>query len=133
MLIIDQAILFIDSHQIITFPLNTSSLPAPLKEENINNNCRHFKILLLIPFFKPQIQVLLQGLPRFAAPEDIEHVLSGCDYNSSNHEIFLRQGNPDPVKWAFVKFPSKIKATNAVLSKNKGFCQNDQVFMRVLH
>ncbi|PIA52899.1 hypothetical protein AQUCO_01000637v1 [Aquilegia coerulea] len=77
--------------------------------------------------------VLLQGLPRFAAPEDIERVLSGCDYNSSNLEIFLRQGNPDPMKWAVVQFPSKIEAMNAVLLKNKSFCQNEQVFMRVLH
>ncbi|KAF5175446.1 Ribosomal protein s24e family protein [Thalictrum thalictroides] len=77
--------------------------------------------------------VLLQGLPRFASIEDIERFLSGCDFNHSNLDIFLRQGNPDPVKFALVQFPSKIQAMNAVLLKNKSFCQNDQISMRVLH
>ncbi|KAF9605942.1 hypothetical protein IFM89_021268 [Coptis chinensis] len=77
-------------------------------------------------------QVLLQGLPRNALPEDIERFLCGCDFNSSSLHIFLRQSFPDPVRMALVQFPSEIEAMNAVIVKNRSFCLNNQILMRVL-
>ncbi|KAF9613295.1 hypothetical protein IFM89_006794 [Coptis chinensis] len=76
--------------------------------------------------------VLLQGLPRNALPEDIERFLCGCDFNSSSLHIFLRQSFPDPVRMALVQFPSEIEAMNAVIVKNRSFCLNNQILMRVL-
>ncbi|XP_047336243.1 uncharacterized protein LOC124939832 [Impatiens glandulifera] len=75
--------------------------------------------------------VLLQGLPRTALVDDIERFLSGYQYDSKM-QIFYRQELTDPVRMALVEFPSKIEATNAFITKNKGFCLNNQISMRVL-
>ncbi|KAI3867158.1 hypothetical protein MKX03_021016 [Papaver bracteatum] len=77
--------------------------------------------------------VLIQGLPRNSISEDIERMLSGCDFNSSSLRFFQRQNFSYPMKFAVVQFPSKVDATNAVLEKNGSFCLNTQISMRVLH
>lgn len=110
-------------------------------------------------------QVLLQGIPRSAIPDDIERFLSGCQYDASSMQIFLksllyiafgfysflssfsfslkrilcvtfllccRQAFPDPVKMALVRFPTPSLAMNAYITKNKGFCLNSQILVRVL-
>ncbi|KAM1037788.1 hypothetical protein ACFX15_031928 [Malus domestica] len=75
--------------------------------------------------------VLLQGIPQTAAPEDVERFLSGCEYDSSSLQIIFRSF-PEPSKFATVRFPSQTEAMNAFLAKNKGYCQNGQILMRVL-
>ncbi|KAK9154188.1 hypothetical protein Sjap_001668 [Stephania japonica] len=78
------------------------------------------------------IAVLLEGLPRFALPEDVERFLCGSECFTSNMQIFLRQRLLGPVKLALVQFPSQIEAMNSVILKNRNFCLNNQVLMRVL-
>ncbi|RZC76616.1 hypothetical protein C5167_000796 [Papaver somniferum] len=77
--------------------------------------------------------VLIQGVPRNAISEDIERMLSGCDFNSSSLRFIWRQNFSDSMKFAMVQFPSKVDAMNAVLEKNGSFCLNTQISMRVLH
>ncbi|KAH7513241.1 hypothetical protein FEM48_Zijuj12G0176300 [Ziziphus jujuba var. spinosa] len=76
--------------------------------------------------------VLLQGIPRNAVPEDVERFLSGCQYDSSSIQIFLRAAYPDPIKMATIRFPSQTEAMNAFITKNRAFCLNSQVTVRVL-
>ncbi|OVA09964.1 hypothetical protein BVC80_1751g130 [Macleaya cordata] len=76
--------------------------------------------------------VLMQGIPRNALPEDVERFLSGCDFNTSNMQLLMRQAFPDPIRLAVVQFPSQVDAMNAVLVKNRNFCLNNQILMRVL-
>ncbi|KAJ7972479.1 Ribosomal S24E family protein [Quillaja saponaria] len=76
--------------------------------------------------------VLLQGIPRNAIPDDVERFLSGCDYDSSSLNLFLRAGFPDPVKVATIRFRSKTEAMNAFITKNRGFILNNQISLRVL-
>ncbi|XP_031395355.1 uncharacterized protein LOC116206696 [Punica granatum] len=76
--------------------------------------------------------LLLQGLPRQAIPEDIERFLSGCQYDPSSIQLFYRQGFPDPIRMATVSFPSRAQAMNAFIAKNRGFCLNNQISVRVL-
>ncbi|KAM7526273.1 hypothetical protein LguiA_016175 [Lonicera macranthoides] len=76
--------------------------------------------------------VLLQGIPRNALPDDIERFLYGCQYDASSMQIFLKQAFPDPVKMALVRFPTPTLAMNAYITKNKGFCLNSQILVRVL-
>ncbi|KAL6336326.1 hypothetical protein AAG906_014496 [Vitis piasezkii] len=77
--------------------------------------------------------VLLQGLPRNALPEDVERFLAGCEFNSSNIQLTTRQAFPDPIRMALVHFPSQSQAMNAFITKNRGFCLNNQILVRVLH
>ncbi|KAL5546260.1 hypothetical protein UlMin_005947 [Ulmus minor] len=72
--------------------------------------------------------VLLQGFPRNATPMDVERFLSGCEYDSSSIQIFLRLN----VKMATVRCPSEVQAFNCFLTKNKTFCMNNEVSVRVL-
>ncbi|KAF8396699.1 hypothetical protein HHK36_018326 [Tetracentron sinense] len=76
--------------------------------------------------------VLLQGIPRNALPEDVERFLSGCDFNASSIQMFLRSAFPDPIRMALAHFSSQTQAMNAVLVKNRNFCLNNQISMRVL-
>ncbi|KAI3965033.1 hypothetical protein MKX01_013964 [Papaver californicum] len=76
--------------------------------------------------------VLIQGVPRFASSEDIERMLSGCDFNASSLRFIWRQGFSGPVRFAVVQFPSKLDAIKAVLEKNRSFCMSTQISMRVL-
>lgn len=44
-------------------------------------------ILLINSYF---LQIMLQGIPRNALPDDIERFLTGCQYAASSMQIFLR-------------------------------------------
>ncbi|GMH28661.1 hypothetical protein Nepgr_030504 [Nepenthes gracilis] len=74
--------------------------------------------------------LFLQGLPRNIPIDDVERFLSGFDFDLSSLEMFMRQGVPD--KMATVRFPSQVEAMNAAITKNRGFCQNNQITVRVL-
>ncbi|XP_030451813.2 uncharacterized protein LOC115673703 [Syzygium oleosum] len=76
--------------------------------------------------------LLLQGIPFSATPNDVERFMSGCQYDASSIQMMVRPAFPDPIKMATVNFPSQIQATNAFITKNRGFCQNSQVLLRVL-
>ncbi|KAH9735632.1 hypothetical protein KPL71_017804 [Citrus sinensis] len=76
--------------------------------------------------------VLLQNVPRIAVAEDVERFLSGCEYEASSISFMLRQSLPDSIKWATVRFPSQTQAMDAFIRKNRGFCLNNQVSVRVL-
>lgn len=76
--------------------------------------------------------ILLQGMPRNALLEDVERFLSGCEYESSTLKMFLRAGNPDPIRMATVTFPSAALAMHACITKDRGFCLNNQISVRVL-
>ncbi|ONI03225.1 hypothetical protein PRUPE_6G245500 [Prunus persica] len=75
--------------------------------------------------------VLLQGIPPNAVPEDVDRFLSGCEYDSSSLQLSFRPSQ-EPAKWATVRFHTQTEAMNAFLVKNKGFCLNGEVLMRVL-
>ncbi|XP_022143979.1 uncharacterized protein LOC111013764 [Momordica charantia] len=76
--------------------------------------------------------VLLQGLPRNAMQEDVERFLSGCNYDATSINMFFRASVPEPMRMATVLFPSPTQAMHAFLTKNRGFCLNNQILMRVL-
>jgi len=76
--------------------------------------------------------VLLQGVPRNALPEDIERFLCGTNFEPPPFESFLRPGVPEPIRMVLVKFRTKTNAMNAFIAKNRSFCLNNQVSMRVL-
>ncbi|CAI9762050.1 unnamed protein product [Fraxinus pennsylvanica] len=76
--------------------------------------------------------ILLQGIPRNALPDDIERFLTGCQYDASSMQIFLRQTNQGPIRMAVVHFPSPALATYAQITKNRGFCLNSQISAQVL-
>ncbi|KAL0545033.1 hypothetical protein IC582_020171 [Cucumis melo] len=75
--------------------------------------------------------VFLQGIPRNALVEDVERFLSGCDYDASSINIY-RGSFSEPTKMATVQFLSPIQAMHAFLTKNRGFCLNNQISMQVL-
>ncbi|KAJ4971076.1 hypothetical protein NE237_004175 [Protea cynaroides] len=75
---------------------------------------------------------LLQGIPRNALPDDVERFLSGCDFDASSIQMFVRQAFPDPIRLALVNFPSPTQAMHAALVKNRSFCLNNQISVRVL-
>ncbi|KAJ4831218.1 hypothetical protein Tsubulata_005500 [Turnera subulata] len=78
--------------------------------------------------------VLLQGIPRNAIQEDVERFLCGCEYDPNSIRIFVKQDNDnqDPVKAALVRFHTQTGAMNALITKNRRFCLNNQILMRVL-
>ncbi|XP_022972751.1 uncharacterized protein LOC111471264 [Cucurbita maxima] len=76
--------------------------------------------------------VLLQGIPRNALVEDVERFLLGCDYDATSINMFFRASFPEPMRMATVLFPSPTQAMHAFLTKNRGFCLNNQILMRVL-
>ncbi|KAG7027296.1 hypothetical protein SDJN02_11308 [Cucurbita argyrosperma subsp. argyrosperma] len=76
--------------------------------------------------------VLLQGIPRNALVEDVERFLLGCDYDATSINMFFRASFPEPMRLATVLFPSPTQAMHAFLTKNRGFCLNNQILMRVL-
>ncbi|KAM3229315.1 hypothetical protein ACQJBY_033124 [Aegilops geniculata] len=77
-------------------------------------------------------RVLLQGVPRNAQVDDIERFLCGTNYEPPPFENFIRAGVPEPVRMVLVKFGSRTDATNAFIAKNKGFCLNNPVTVRVI-
>ncbi|KAF3782204.1 hypothetical protein EJ110_NYTH34905 [Nymphaea thermarum] len=76
--------------------------------------------------------VLIQGVPRIASFDDVERFLSGCNFGSSSIQMFVRPGFPDPVRMALVQFPTRLEAMNAFRTKNRSFCLNSPISMRVL-
>ncbi|KAK3151261.1 hypothetical protein QOZ80_3AG0243710 [Eleusine coracana subsp. coracana] len=76
--------------------------------------------------------LLLQGVPRNAVPEDIERFLCGVNFEPPPFESFLRPGVPEPIRVVLVKCPTKTDAMNAVVTKNRSFCLNSPVSVRVL-
>ncbi|KAK3227708.1 hypothetical protein Dsin_007570 [Dipteronia sinensis] len=72
--------------------------------------------------------VILQGIPVNALIDDVERFLAGCEYDSSSIQLFPRSS----MKIAMVRFPSQTLAMNAFLNKNRGFCLNNQISVRVL-
>ncbi|KAJ3682796.1 hypothetical protein LUZ60_013023 [Juncus effusus] len=89
--------------------------------------------------------ILMQGVPRNATQEDIERCLSGCNYEPSSFQSFIRLVNKsdqfaaetgerekETVRVVVVKFPSQIDATNAFISKHRNFCLNSPISVRVL-
>ncbi|KAK6126123.1 hypothetical protein DH2020_040101 [Rehmannia glutinosa] len=77
--------------------------------------------------------ILLYGIPRNALIDDVERFLSGCRYDSSSIEMFVRPTNQGLVRMALVRFPSQALAMHAYITKNRGFCLNDQITVHVLH
>ncbi|XP_059305674.1 uncharacterized protein LOC132057206 [Lycium ferocissimum] len=79
--------------------------------------------------------ILLQGVPRNAVPDDVERFLAGCQYDSSSIQMFARQQRAfdrPPARTVLVEFPSHALATHAFITKNRGFCLNNQVAVRLL-
>ncbi|KAJ0979398.1 hypothetical protein J5N97_014872 [Dioscorea zingiberensis] len=76
--------------------------------------------------------IVLHGIPRNAALEDVERFLSGFNYDSSTLQLFNRPGMVQSLKGAIVHFPSRIDAMNAFLTKNRSFCLNNPITIRVL-
>ncbi|KMT06169.1 hypothetical protein BVRB_7g162420 [Beta vulgaris subsp. vulgaris] len=76
--------------------------------------------------------VLFQGIPRNALPDDIDRLLSGCNYEASSLEIFVRPLQSGPIRMATVRFPSPIEAMNAVIRKNGAFCLNNRVLAQLI-
>nr|XP_010937755.1 uncharacterized protein LOC105057021 isoform X2 [Elaeis guineensis] len=77
-------------------------------------------------------RVLLQGIPRNALQEHVERFLHGCNYDPSTFQTFVRPGFPDPIRFALIHFPTQIDAMNAFCMKNRSFCLNNSITMRVL-
>ncbi|KAJ6833358.1 uncharacterized protein M6B38_340330 [Iris pallida] len=75
--------------------------------------------------------ILLQGIPRNALPDDIERFLSGTNYDP-NFQPSIRLGPVDSIRFALVQFPTRTDAMNAFLTRNKSFCLNSPVIMRLL-
>ncbi|KAJ8532896.1 hypothetical protein K7X08_015785 [Anisodus acutangulus] len=79
--------------------------------------------------------ILLQGVPRNAMADDVERFLAGCQYDASSIQMFARQQRAfdrPPARTVLVEFPSQALATHAFIMKNRGFCLNNQVAVRLL-
>ncbi|MCD7467550.1 hypothetical protein HAX54_005050 [Datura stramonium] len=79
--------------------------------------------------------ILLQGVPRNALAEDVERFLAGCQYDASSIQMFARPQrgfDRPPARTVLVEFPSQALATHAFIKKNRGFCLNNQVAVRLL-
>nr|KJB11235.1 hypothetical protein B456_001G248800 [Gossypium raimondii] len=103
--------------------------PSPSAFSNAGRTIRRFGRLYRLD------RVVLQGLPRSAALEDVERFLSGCEYDSSSIQTvtFTRPGFTNLVRLTTVQFPSHIQAMNACISKNRKICLNNQISVRVLY
>ncbi|XP_057971968.1 uncharacterized protein LOC131160363 [Malania oleifera] len=76
--------------------------------------------------------LLLLGIPRNALQDDVERFLSGCEFDASSIQMFVRPMFPDSIRLALVRFPSQIQAMSAFIMKNRHFCLNNQILVRVL-
>ncbi|ESW23521.1 hypothetical protein PHAVU_004G054300 [Phaseolus vulgaris] len=79
--------------------------------------------------------ILIQGMHRTASHEDVARILSGCEFDSSAINVFLRSGDwgaAEPIKLATVRFHSRTQAMNAYIAKNGTFCQNNRLSIQVL-
>ncbi|GAA0153527.1 hypothetical protein LIER_11743 [Lithospermum erythrorhizon] len=78
--------------------------------------------------------ILLEEVPISATPDDVERFLSGCQYDPSTfRNIFSRGGFPQTVRFVTVSFPSQALAMHACITKDRSFCINKQISVRVLH
>ncbi|KAL6503144.1 hypothetical protein OROHE_023773 [Orobanche hederae] len=77
--------------------------------------------------------ILLSGIPHNALLEDVERFLSGCQYYSSSVTFFIRPLSKRAVRMVVVRFPSQALAMHAYITKNRGFCLNEQITVQVLH
>ncbi|XP_073157961.1 uncharacterized protein [Henckelia pumila] len=77
--------------------------------------------------------ILLEGIPSTALPDDVERFLSGCQYDSSSISMPPRSTQRGPVKTVLVRFPSQTLAVHAYITKNRGFCLNNQILVKILH
>ncbi|KAL3825951.1 hypothetical protein ACJIZ3_021980 [Penstemon smallii] len=77
--------------------------------------------------------ILMQGIPRNALIDDVERFLSGCQYDSSSVQMFARPTNEGLIRMALVRFPSQDLAIHAYITKNTGFCLNNQISLQLLH
>ncbi|XP_068644909.1 uncharacterized protein, partial [Aristolochia californica] len=64
--------------------------------------------------------------------EVVECFLSCYDFDASSLQMFIRDGFPEPIRMATVRFPSQIEATNAISMKNRSFILNNLVTMKLL-
>ncbi|PPS09209.1 hypothetical protein GOBAR_AA11434 [Gossypium barbadense] len=111
------------------FAIRMLRFPSPSAFSNAARTIRRFDRLYRLD------RVVLQGLPRSAALEDVERFLSGCEYDSSSIQTvtFTRPGFTNLVRLTTVQFPSHIEAMNACISKNRKICLNNQISVRVLY
>ncbi|KAL7092011.1 hypothetical protein ACP275_12G139100 [Erythranthe tilingii] len=77
--------------------------------------------------------ILLHGIPRSALMDDVERTLSGCLYDSSSVQMFVRPTSQGPIRMALVRFPSQALAMHAYITKNRGFCLNNQITVQILY
>ncbi|PIN08040.1 hypothetical protein CDL12_19385 [Handroanthus impetiginosus] len=77
--------------------------------------------------------ILLHGIPRNALADDVERFLAGCQYDPSSIQMFARPTNQGLIRMALVRFPSQALAMHAFITKNRGFCLNNQINVQVLH
>lgn len=78
--------------------------------------------------------VLILGIPLNALMDDIERFLSGCQYDSSNIQLVTRPDQTNTIRrMTIVRFPTQTSAMHAFITKNRGFCLNEQVSLQVLY
>lgn len=76
--------------------------------------------------------LLLQGVPKNALPEDVERFFSGYNIDSSSIRFSMRQGLDEPVRLSLVGFRSSRDAMHALREKNRSFCLNSPITLRLL-
>lgn len=76
--------------------------------------------------------LLLQGVPQNALQEDVERFFYGCNIDGSSIQIFMRQGLDQPIRLVLVSFRSSRDAMLALREKNRSFCLNGPITLRLL-
>ncbi|KAJ4793037.1 RNA-binding protein 12B-A [Rhynchospora pubera] len=78
--------------------------------------------------------VLMEGIPFNATQDDLERFLSGCNYDSTSFQSVTRteRSDSDPIRIVMVRFPTQLDASHAYTSKNRSFCLNAPINMRIL-
>ncbi|KAK4432408.1 hypothetical protein Salat_1002900 [Sesamum alatum] len=127
---------YLPKSMMIAFP-SSSAYDAAMKAIN-----RKGRLLNMIRADKAQWDVtapydgkaiLLHGIPRNALIDDVERFLSGCQYDSSSIQMFVRPTDQGPIRMGLIRFPSQALAMHAYITKNQGFCLNNQITLQVLH
>ncbi|KAM0953639.1 putative RNA-binding domain superfamily [Dioscorea sansibarensis] len=76
--------------------------------------------------------IVLQGIPRNATLEDVERFLTGFNYDPSMLQLINRPGMVQTVRVAIAHFHTRVDAMNAFVTKNRSFCLNNPIAVRVL-